>query len=102
MEKVTVKINEEGTTATEVNSRIQPPSYHTLDKLSNPEYVSTIWEDCRLWQEAESKLRTFEIEGQVRVLDEIIEISEVGRIYLTKVNSIHQGEVTKEGRVRIL
>lgn len=75
METIKVRINYDGITAIEVNPRIKPSEFHTLNQISDHEYISSIGCQARLWQEAEGKLRTFKIDfSHLNELFEAIEL----------------------------
>ncbi len=98
MERITVKILDGGTTCREVNPMGKPhPSHNSSDYNK---YLNK-------WQEAENKLRTFEIDfSHLNILYDAAMLRFGGQITHTnqgyEVGSIRTAEILPNGKVRIV
>ncbi len=101
--RITVKILSGGTTCREVNTL--PDMSFWRGKLSIPS--RELLNRYNIWEKAESKLRTFEIES-IADVDGVFQkpfdkATEFGYFkFITSVGSTHTAEILENGKVRIV
>jgi len=104
METIKVKILEDGKTAREVNPLGEKPKTINNFPLGLINTIKFNTKKVKEWQEAEQKLRTFEIvEIALKEPNGEIYISEISDDRYSLVpNSLHTAQILETGKIRII